>query len=73
MGLVARLTTRDDLAASVDDLAKKLAAQPPEALAAMKGILRRQVHAGSSSSWMDEAESFEALLPGLANKAGERA
>lgn len=73
MGLVARLTTRDDLAASVDDLAKKLATEPREALAAMKGILRRQVHAGSSSSWMDEAESFEALLPGLADKAGERA
>lgn len=68
MGLVARIAARDELAASVDDLATKLAAQPREALAAMKGILRRQVNAGSAASWMDEAESFEALLAGLASK-----
>ena len=62
VGLVARCVPLDGLTTGVDELARQLAGQPPELLAAMKGILRRRVGAAAAASWIDEVESFEGLL-----------
>ncbi|MEZ4293449.1 MAG: enoyl-CoA hydratase/isomerase family protein [Polyangiaceae bacterium] len=62
MGLVARLAEPGELDAATDALAKQLAAQPPESLAAMKGVLARRHGVESAGSWIDEVESFEGLL-----------
>jgi 2-(1,2-epoxy-1,2-dihydrophenyl)acetyl-CoA isomerase len=62
LGLVARSVPPDALSTTVNHLATTLSAQPPDALAAMKGILRRRLGAAATASWIDEVECFEALL-----------
>lgn len=69
MGLVARHVPAAELAAAAEKLAVQLAAQPREALAAMKGLLRRRLGAAAAASWIDEVECFETILASRARQS----